>query len=236
MTLTNRATRSSDHDAFTARMHDVFSAYLTAVHERWPALLDAALAAQAPSAGTNGGEAPAQRLIDNRGAAAAPAQHLIDNRGAAAAPAIEVYCALKLPDGRLALSVYADETPELDAEERAALRAFQEPLSGLIFEVAALRGLCLRVHDAVRHRQIEVRTPPKPFPLQAFIRPGALLVCRLAPLRSYFTHLGPLQVIRAEDRSSLSASLQRQLAEQQRSGEEPVLRFLGLSGFGHARN
>ena len=213
MTLTNRATRSSDHDAFTARMHDVFSAYLTAVHERWPALLETALAAQAPSAsaGADMGEAPAQRLI-------------------------EACCALQLPDGRLALSVYADETPELDAEERAALRAFHEPLSGLIFEVAALRGLCLRVHDAVRHRQIEVRTPPKPFPLQAFIRPGALLVCRLAPLRSYFTHLGPLQVIRAEDRPSLSASLQRQLAEQQRSGEEPVLRFLGLSGFGHARN
>lgn len=207
MPTTSRSTSRSpgDHDAFTARMHEVLSAYVAAVAERWPVALAAALAERDPGGARAPEDVPAQRLA-------------------------EACCALRLPDGRAALSAYADEAPALSPEERAALRAFQEPLTGLLFEVSGLRGLCLRVHDGARRRQIEVRTPPKPFPLEAFIRPGALLVCRLAPLRTYFTHLGPLQVIRAEDRPSLAASLQRQLAQQQRSGEEPTLRFLGLSG------
>ena len=191
----------SEEDLFTARMHEVLADFVRCAAARWPDAL--------------------RELLD---------QDPDDEVGESADPSLRLYeacCTLRLPAGHSALDDYATTAADLRPDERQALCGFHAPLPGLVYEVRALRGLCLRVNDGARQRLIDVRTPPKPFPLQAFIRPGALLLCRLVPLRDYYTHIGPLQVIRAEDRAQLAGSLQRQLAEQQRSGEEPVLRSLG---------
>jgi hypothetical protein len=148
---------------------------------------------------------------------------------------MQLYCTHRLPGGRTAVEVFTAEG-DLSEEERVILRRWPgQSFLYMICEVLGAREIddhvVIRAHSPDLRGLILVRPPQQQGarPVRR-IAPKSLLINRLLPVREFYITVGPLQIVRPQDRDALIQSWRRQMQIAKLRGEEPVLSLTAVSG------
>lgn len=123
----------------------------------------------------------------------------------------EACCHCRMPSGRALVEVYADENPELGPEVCRTLRSWSgRGRSYSRLRILSLQGRWAQVREAESGRDLKLFIGMEYEETLANLRPGWLLLTKLVPVRSFFTHIGILLLLSPEQWQDLAGRIGEQ--------------------------